>query len=364
MPEPYVPESLPLKDLAWSRLLPNIVRANTALAKFDALLESIHNPLMFISPLMTQEAVLSSRIEGTQASLGEILEYEAAPERKIENFSDVEEVLNYRKALEYAEKALAKRPICLNLVREIHEILLRGVRGENKARGEFRGIQNWIGPPGSTLETATFVPPSPEKVIESLHNWEQYCHYDEKDFLVQLAVIHAQFEIIHPFLDGNGRLGRILIPLFLKEKRLLQYPALYVSEYFEKNRSEYYTRLRQVTQQGDWQGWIEYFLLAIEVQATANASRARRIVGLYDELKNTIHQITKTRNSLQIQDFLFAKIMFQTPAFTRASGLSRPHAARVLKHLLQHDIVKIILPAKGRRPAIYGFQKLMEIIEK
>jgi len=312
---------------------------------------------------MTQEAVLSSRIEGTLASLSDILEYEAAPGRIKNNYNDIEEVINYREALKYAESELVNRPICLNLVREIHAILLKGVRGENKARGEFRRIQNWIGPPGSEIETASFVPPAPENLLIYLSNWEKYCHYDEKDRLVQLAVIHAQFEIIHPFLDGNGRVGRILIPLFLTEKNLLKYPSLYVSEYFEKNRKEYYRKLRNVSEEGDWNNWIEYFLLALTAQAELNAKRAKHVVTLYEELKYTIHKVTKTKNSIQVQDFLFSKIMFQTPDFTKASGLSKPHAARVLKNLMEHNIVKIISPAKGRRPAIYGFRGLMEIIE-
>ena len=257
MPKPFIPPKLPLGNIAWDTLLPSIVKANAALAKFDGLLENIQNPLIFLAPLLTQEAVLSSRIEGTEASFSDILEYEAAPQRPTKNYNDIEEVINYRAALKYAEKELAKRPICLNLIRDIHAILLKGVRGENKARGEFRRIQNWIGPPGSTIETATFVPPSPELVLESLSNWERYCHYEEKDSLVQLSVIHAQFEIIHPFLDGNGRLGRILIPLFLKEKKLLKYPSLYVSEYFEKNREEYYKKLRNITEMGKWNEWIE-----------------------------------------------------------------------------------------------------------
>ena len=363
MANPFIPTELPLQNIAWEDLLPSIVKANTALANFNGILETIRNPLIFLSPLMTQEAVLSSRIEGTQASFSDILKYEAAPRKIKENYNDIEEVINYRDALKYADVELTKRPICLNLIREIHGILLKGVRGENKARGEFRKIQNWIGPPGSTIETASYVPPSPENLLNYLSNWEKYCHYDEKDRLVQLAIIHAQFEIIHPFLDGNGRVGRIIIPLFLKEKDLLKYPSLYVSEYFEKNRKNYYQKLRRITDNNEWNNWIEYFLFAVIAQAEANTKRAKQVVTLYEELKNIIHQVTKTKASIQIQDFLFSKIMFQTPDFTKASGLSKPHAARVLKRLMQQDIVKIISPAKGRRPAIYGFAGLMKIIE-
>lgn len=363
MPKPFTPQKLPLDDIAWESLLPSIIKANSTLARFDGLLENIQNPLLFLSPLMTQEAVLSSRIEGTQASLNDILEYEASPKRKKDNYNDIEEVINCREALQYAEKELGKRPICLNLVKDIHSILLKGVRGQNKARGEFRKIQNWIGPPGSSMETASFVPPSPEILLGSLSNWEKYCHYEDRDRLVQLAIIHAQFEIIHPFLDGNGRLGRILIPLFLYEKRLLKYPALYVSEFFEKNREDYYKKLRNITESNAWTQWIEYFLLAIVKQAEINTQRAKQVSKLYEEMKSTIQSVTKTRNAIEIQDFLFKKIMFETPDFTKHSSLSKPHAARVLKNLLENGIVNTISPSKGRRPAIYGFTRLMEIIE-
>ncbi|MDY6895991.1 MAG: Fic/DOC family N-terminal domain-containing protein, partial [Thermotogota bacterium] len=341
----------------------NIVKANSALAKFDGLLENIQNPLLFLSPLMTKEAVLSSRIEGTQASFSDILEFEASPKRKIQNYDDIEEVLNYREALLYATRELNNRPICLNLIRDIHSILLKGVRGQNKARGEFRKIQNWIGPPNSTLKTASYIPPSPEVMAQSLSNWEKYCHYDEKDRIVQLAVIHAQFEIIHPFLDGNGRIGRIMIPLFLYEKKLIKYPSLYVSEFFEKNRKEYYSNLWAISNKSAWNQWINYFLKAIIIQAKLNTKRAKQVTTLYDEMKKVIQEISKSRSAIQIQDFLFLKIMFETPDFTASSNLSKPHAARIIKKLLSNNIIKVISPAQGRRPAIYAFTALMKILQ-
>ena len=363
MTKPYNPQKLPIQSLAWEELLPNIVQANTALAKFDGLLENIQNPLLFLSPLMTQEAVLSSRIEGTRASFHDVLEFEAAPLRKQEQHSDIEEVLNYREALQYAVDELENRPICLNLIKKIHGILLKGVRGQNKARGEFRKIQNWIGSPGSTIETAAFVPPSPDILNKRLSNWERYCHYEEKDRLVQLAIIHAQFEIIHPFLDGNGRVGRIIIPLFLYEKKLLKYPSLYVSEFFEQNRQEYYAQLKSVTDSSSWESWIKYFLKAVMCQAERNTLRANRVVSLYKELKSSILDISKSKSAARIQDFLFSKIAFETPDFTKASGLSKPHAARILKKLLENNIVQVLSQAQGRRPSLYAFKALMEIIE-
>jgi len=364
MIKPFGPDTLPLDSVSWEELLPNIVRANSALAKFDGLLENIQNPFLFLSPLMTKEAVLSSKIEGTQASLNDILEYEASPKRKIHNYSEIEEVINYREALLYAIEELNKRPICLNLIRDIHSILLKGVRGQSKTRGEFRKIQNWIGSPGSTIETASYIPPSPEIMMKSLSNWEKYCHYEEKDRLVQLAIIHAQFEIIHPFLDGNGRIGRIIIPLFLYDKKLLKYPSLYVSEFFEENRKQYYAKLRAVSAKIAWNDWINYFLQAITNQAERNSKRAKQVVKLYDEMKNKIQAISKTRNVIQIQDFLFSKIMFETPDFTISSNLSKSHAARIIKRLLKHEIITSVSPPQGSRPAVYCFAPLMEIIQE
>jgi len=363
MPKPFIPESLPLTNIDWANLLPEVVKANSAVAKFDGLLESIQNPLLFLSPLMTQEAVLSSKIEGTQASLSEVLAFDASPKRKIENLLDIEEVINYRDALLYATSALDNRPICLNLIKDIHKILLKGVRGQNKARGEFRKIQNWIGSPGSTIETASYVPPEPHLLADYLANFEKYCHYEDKDRIVQLAIVHAQFEIIHPFLDGNGRIGRILIPLFLYEKKLLKYPALYISQFFEENRQKYYENLREISTNSAWHEWIRYFLVAITQQTESNIKRAKQILVLYDEMKSVIHEVTKARNSLKIQDFLFSKLLFEPHDFAETIGLSKVHAARIVKTLMNNHIIDLVSPAQGRRPAMYSFRQLLEIIK-
>ncbi|MBC2704537.1 Fic/DOC family N-terminal domain-containing protein [Desulfobacula sp.] len=363
MPKPFISEKLPLENINWENLVTNIVKANSAVAKFDGLLESIPNPLLFLNPLMIQEAVLSSKIEGTQASLNEVLAFEAAPKRKQDNINDIEEVINYRNALLFATKELENRPVCLNFIKDMHKILLQGVRGQNKARGEFRRIQNWIGKSNSTIETASYVPPEPHLLLDFLSNWEKYCHYNEKDKLVQLAIIHAQFEIIHPFLDGNGRIGRILIPLFLFEQKILKYPALYVSEFFEENRQNYYDNLRAVSDKKAWHEWINYFLEAITSQAINNTKRAKSIIQLYEEMKHIIQDVTKSRNSLKVQDFLFSKLIFETPNFTESTELSKPHAARVIKNLLENKIIDTVTPAQGRRPAMYSFKPLMEIVK-
>ncbi|MGA9070409.1 MAG: Fic/DOC family N-terminal domain-containing protein, partial [Terracidiphilus sp.] len=220
--KPYVPQELPLSEVAWIQLIPLIGQANRQLAEYNGVLYTFTNPELLLSPLTTQEAVLSSKIEGTQATLGEVLKFEAGEEPELESRrQDIQEIMNYRHALKEAEEELRTRPFNLNLLLQLHSTLLDSVRGRNKARGSFRKDQNWIGSPGSTIEEAEFIPPAPGDSLEkALHNWESYYHDDRPDALVQLAITHAQFEILHPFLDGNGRLGRILIPLFLFEKKI------------------------------------------------------------------------------------------------------------------------------------------------
>lgn len=218
--KPFTPEKLPIKDIDWEGLIPVLGKANRALAKYDGALYGLPNPEVLLSPLTTQEAVLSSRIEGTQATLGEVLKYDAGEEPQQESKRlDIQEIVNYRHALKVAQEELKTRPFNLNLLLQLHELLLDSARGRNKARGQFRRRQNWIGAPGSTVESADFVPPAPEVLPEHLDNWEKYYHLDRPDPLVQLAILHAQFEILHPFLDGNGRLGRLIVPIFLYEKR-------------------------------------------------------------------------------------------------------------------------------------------------
>jgi len=246
--KPYKTIKLPLTSVNWAEHVSLIGQANAELARFDGLLSGIVNPVVLLSPLTTQEAVLSSRIEGTQATLEEVLEYEADSRGKIESSknADIQEIINYRRAMGYAVEELKNRPLCLNLILELHRILLNSVRGRNKAPGEFRRIQNYIGPPGCSIKNATFVPPSVDLLPSSLDNWEKFLHYDEKDRLVPLAIAKAQFELIHPFLDGNGRIGRMLVPVFLYEKGLLSNPMFYLSAYLEEHRDIYYEKLRAI----------------------------------------------------------------------------------------------------------------------
>lgn len=257
---PYTPDALPLKELDHARLLPLVGRANAALARYDGLLVGIPNLAVMLSPLTTQEAVLSSRIEGTQATVDEVLEQEAGLLKQGEKYRDIQEISNYRLALFQAHQYLETYPIRLGFIRELHRTLMHSVRGQDKTPGEFRIDQNWIGKSGCTVEEASFVPPNPMQLPDYLRDWEAYLDSDDIDFLVQTAVMHAQFELLHPFKDGNGRIGRILIPLFLYQKKFLSQPMFYLSEYLENHRDEYYDCLRNISVSKEWNNWIAFFL--------------------------------------------------------------------------------------------------------
>ncbi len=359
---PYEPERLPLGELDWKRFRRLVGPSNAALARYDGILQAMINPEVLLSPLMTQEAVLSSRIEGTQATLEEVLEFEAS-RQPLERNQDVQEILNYRSAMRMAVASLEKRPICLNLLKEIHGVLMDSVRGQNKARGEFRREQNYIGRPGARIEEATFVPPEPLAVEAHLRNWEQYIHYEEDDRLVQLAIIHAQFELIHPFLDGNGRVGRILLPLFMFEKGSLSSPMFYLSEYLESHRDEYYDRLRVVSQDEDWEGWVEFFLMGIIEQARVNANKAKAILDLYNQKKVSVADLTRSQYSIHAVDFLFGCPIFQTSEFVERSGIPEKTAQRVLKKLVDGGLLVTLREGGGRRGATLMFPELISLAE-
>src|ERR1700722_18231116 len=259
---------LPIQ-LHWESLIPSIAPPNRALASFNGALYGMPNAELLLSPLTTQEAVLSSKIEGTLATFGEVLKFEAGEEPKQEERRlDIQEILNYRTALQVAEQELRGRPFNLNLLLSLHGVLLDSVRGRNKARGRFRTVQNWIGRPGSSIREATYIPPAPSKLRSLLDNWEKSYHADRPDPLVQLAMIHGQFEVIHPFIDGNGRLGRILIPLFLFERGLLSRPVFYLSAYIEEHQDEYASALGALSSRHDdaWNRWVEFFLKGLTEQ--------------------------------------------------------------------------------------------------
>jgi Fic family protein len=361
--QPYVPHVLPLENLDHARLIRKIGPANAALARYDGLLQSVINPSVMLSPLTNQEAVLSSKIEGTQATVDEVLEYEAGITFDDEKAKDIQEVVNYRKALMLARESLVERPITLSLIRQMHKVLMDSVRGANKSPGEFRLDQNWIGLEGSTIEQATFVPPSPWQLLDHLQALEQYMAGADIDPLVQVAVVHAQFELIHPFKDGNGRIGRLLIPLFLYQKRALASPMFYLSEYLESHRDLYYGRLRGISQSGDWTAWLEFFLDAIIQQSHSNTERVRSILGLYESMKVRISNLTRSQHALKILDALFDRPVFQSSDFVDRSGIPKQTALPFLRILRDAGVLHVLREQSGRRSAILAFRELLNCAE-
>lgn len=363
--EPCVPDKLPITSIDWEPLIPMIGQANRNLAYYNGILFGISNPDVLLSPLTTQEAVLSSKIEGTQATFGEVLRFEAgeAPESESRKL-DIEEIMNYRRAMKLAESELQTRPFTLNLLKRIHNVLLDGVRGRDKARGEFRTIQNWVGPT-KKIEDAFFIPPVPESVNEYLYNWEEYWHLNRPDPLVQLAIIHGQFEIIHPFLDGNGRLGRMIIPLFLYEKKLLSHPEFYISAYFEENRDEYTHLLRGLCIESDaWNKWIQFFLAAINRQAETNAKKAQQIIQLYDQLKARTLSITHSQFAVPLLDYMFKQPVFPSNSLKKLPRMPTSTAIlTMLNKLKDEGMLKLVRQGSGRRPQVLALAELINLCE-
>ena len=317
----FKPHELPLEQLDWVSFVEYIGGANRAVAKFDGLLQSIPNARVLLSPLSTKEAVLSSKIEGTEATLEEVLEFEANPKKKTEKYEDIQEIINYRKAMDMAIEKLEKLPLSERLIKEIQKVLLQGARGEGKDPGNFRTGSVFIGKKELGIEGASYIPPEPQEIGKYFGEFEKYIHFDEKDFLVQLAIIHAQFETIHPFWDGNGRTGRILMPLFLYYKKVLHLPMFYLSEYFELYRDEYYKRLQNISKNNDWEGWIKFFLIATEKQSIKNISKVQEILQLYNNLKEKVVNIPTPKNAIKVLDFLFSMPYFDSGDFITSSSI-------------------------------------------
>jgi len=362
---PYNPDKLPLSKLDCRPFLRLIGPANAALARYDGMLSSVLNPRILLSPLTTQEAVLSSQIEGTLATVEEVLAFEGAGQTPTEENkrNDIQEILNYRKAMNYAIDELKDKPLHLNLIHQVHSMLLDSVRGKDKARGIFRRVQNWIGRSGTSIDTAKYIPPEPEKVMDYMSNLEKYIHFEEEDRLIQLAIIHAQFEMIHPYVDGNGRVGRILIPLFLYEKGLLSSPMFYLSAYLEMHRDEYCSRLQAISQDSDWTGWILFFLRAILEQAKSNVEKVRAILDLYETKKAKVADLIRSQFAIRTVDTLFKNPIFTTTRFLKDSQIPKTSVARILRLLEENKVISILQAGSGKRPAIYAFDKLVDIVK-
>ena len=341
-------------------------RANACLSRYDGLLESLVNPQVLLSPLIMKEAELSSRIEGTIATANEVYQQQAGEKFDPEKSADIQEIINYRSTLRAAGAVLEESPLTLHMLRQMHEILMEGVRGEDKNPGRFRNTQNWIGPRGCTIEQATYVPPAPYKLQDLLEQFIEFINLsdDALDPIVQAAIIHAQFELIHPFDDGNGRIGRILIPLFLAKKGSIVSPSLYLSGYLESNRDTYYQKLEEISRKKDWIGWIEFFLTAVVEQSENNLILVRRIIELYEEKKREISELLHSDQSIFILDMLFDTPVFRANELHERLGIQRQRAAQYIRALKKTGIIYELRPASGRTPALLSFEHLWGITDR
>jgi len=367
-PVPYNKGAFPPSNIQWPELIPLIGETHAAVARYDGLLTVLPNASILLSPLASEEAVLSSKIEGTQTTIEELFRYDAqakdrmaAPQSKKE--ADIQEVINYRRALSYAVSKLSEIPLSQRLIKEAHAILMSGVRGHDKAAGEYRRKANWIGRSGCGIEEATYVPIGWADLSSSMDKWEKYIHERTPDKLIQLAVIHAEFEALHPFLDGNGRLGRMLIPLFMYSNNILQSPVFYISAYLEKNRKVYYDKLLDVSKNKDWTGWCKFFLTAIRCQAKENMKKVQAIMELYGEMKQEFQATTHSMYASQAVDWMFGHPIFNSSHFIKSGGIPEETAKRILKCLRQSNILKVLIKSKGRTPSIMIFPSLFSIVE-
>jgi Fic family protein len=362
--EPCIPHELPVAELRWREILPLVGRANAALARYDGMLQTLPNPGVLLSPITANEAVLSSRIEGTQATLDEVLEADAGLMTSETRRGDIEEIGNYRVAVSIAEAALDDRGISLSLVREVHQRLLDGVRGRDKAPGQFRTDQNWIGRRGDPIDRARFIPPSPIILGGELEKWEAYIASIDEDPTLQTAIAHAQFEILHPFKDGNGRIGRMLIPLILYRRKALSRPMFYMSEFLEANRAEYYDRLLGITDNNDWHGWLEFFLNAMIDQAEANLQKVKQIRDLYEETRTRVVDITHSQYAMAAVDAFFKRPVLSGTTFAEVAGFNnRVTANNMLRQLELEGVITRVREGGGRTPSIYALPALINIAE-
>lgn len=342
----FVPAPLP-PDVDYGKdLVLALSRADAGLSELAVAGEQLPNPHLLIAPYLRQEAVLSSRIEGTRTTLSELLMDEvdaASPDHP----DDLREVRNYVEALEYGLDRLETLPLSLRFVRELHEHLMQGVRGGHATPGEFRRSQNWIGPPGSTLATATYVPPPVQEMHEALSDWERFLH-DRTSLpdLVQCALMHEQFEAIHPFLDGNGRVGRLLIPLFLTERRRLTQPLLYLSAYIEAHRGGYYDALLGVRTDGDWRTWLLFFLTGVRETSVRAAGQAREIMRLREEYRLRVQGKPK---AVALVDELLRTPYMTVAEAQRRLGVSNPTARAAIETLVAAGLLEEVGQRAWRR---------------
>jgi cell filamentation protein, protein adenylyltransferase len=353
IPAPLPPDPRVVMD---DEMLALISQGDRALGRLDGSVQTLPDPDLFVFMYVRKEAVLSSQIEGTQSSLDDVLEAEA----KVFSASrprDVDEVINYVQAMKYGLERLKELPVSIRLIKEIHQRLLHRVRGAQREPGELRRSQNWIGPAGCTLNEASFVPPPQEEVPSALSELERFIHDDEPmPALIKIGLAHAQFETVHPFLDGNGRVGRLLIAFLLCERKILQKPVLYISHYFRRHRDRYYALLQATRDDGDWESWLKFFLAAVAEVSHEATETARRIVGLRERHRGIIteHFGYSAGNGLKVLERLYSRPIISVQDVAKATKVSFTAANNLTRRFVKHGILSEMTGQARNRQFRYG----------
>lgn len=341
-------------------ILEQLIKANSQLAILESVATHIPDVDLFVSMYVRKEALMSSQIEGTQATLEDVLD----PLIEDNTNRNVADVVNYIKATEYAIRRLHELPLCNRLLKETHAILMEGVRGQEKNPGEFRCSQNWIGGKGSTLRNAKYIPPSPDDMTEAMSDLEKYINADDRlDGLIRAALIHYQFETVHPFLDGNGRIGRLLITLFLMEKKILTTPALYISYFLKKNRVEYYDRMTEVRSKGNYEQWVKFFLQALAESAKDAIAAIDELTALHDKNVDLVAGMGRaSKNAMIVFRYLEANPIIEIGKTAEALGITFGTASNVVERLSSAGILE--QATTGRRNRTFAYKDYLAILRK
>ena len=358
----FVPTPLPPKPSIelTEDMINLLIKANSQLAVLESIATRIPNVELFISMYVRKEALMSSQIEGTQATLEDVLD----PMIEANTNRNVVDVVNYIKATEFAIKRLHELPLCNRLIKETHAVLMEGVRGQEKSPGEFRRSQNWIGGQGSTLKNARYIPPSPDDMIEAMSDLEKYINADDElDALIRAALIHYQFETIHPFLDGNGRVGRLLITLFLMEKKVLSTPALYISYFLKKNRVEYYDRMTEVRAKGNYEQWVTFFLRALLESAEDATATIDELIALHDKNAAVISGMGRAaKNAMLVFEYLEANPIIEIRKTAEALSITFNTASSAVKRLTDAEI--LVQTTNASRNRTFAYEDYLSILRK
>ena len=361
----YHYDRFPPESLDYGKFIDQIIRATDAVARYDQMLKNMHNSEILLAPLRNQEAVISSRMEGTVSTMDEILKYEADHGDKtsqgVNVRSEVIETILYQRALRATQKAMAAGyPLSQSLVKGIHQRLLSFGRGASKSPGQFKAQQNYLA--DKLKRKILFIPISPERLQDGLDRLFDYVAHSSHPDLIKAGITHIEFEALHPFEDGNGRIGRMLTTLMLWSSGIISAPHFYISGYLEENKDLYVDTMRSVSDHDDWETWCSFFLEAVEQQAIRNLTVAENIRDLYEEMKEVFKEALSSKWSVNALDFVFANPVFRNNKFTANSGIPAASAARFTRVLLEKNLITTLEEASGRRPALYSFEPLMRLV--